>query len=519
MRTGFLIASAGVLAAWLPCDVFPWAGVGVLVLLAIDAGVSQYGLGVRRGLVVPALAIVLWISFGLLTGWDRATAVIQLGLAIVMMAIVILASREAPDGGVVRAFALGVSLLSVWAVWQAAFGLRFDLAHVAFLPVPLQEMARFKILTGRAFAALGQPGHLAVLLATIVPIGVNRIGTGRRRVFWAGVLALCLIGIVLTRSLLGAALAVLGSILGWEGRRSVVVEAGIAAALGCLVLVGLLRSDVTRLEPVRQRLENWKAAIWVWESAPVTGVGLGGFGQAALSYPGAMPNHPQHAHNLPLEWAAEMGVAGFALALLFLGWVARLAARSWRIDRGLAVAVIIVPIHNLFDFSLFGWGVAVPWAIIAGWVLATARQASFSDESDRRGPRTVALVLIAMIIVACCNATGATLERQAAGTPSPRTALLRAEEARTIAPWRLGPLETIARAAGDEPALASRALRDLERARWWRPYSPGLALQRALLALTIHDTPSAMEEAARAAAWAPPHSRIEEAARRLLGGH
>ena len=37
---------------------------------------------------------------------------------------------------------------------------------------------------------------------------------------------------------------------------------------------------VGELDPVRLRLDNWRTALWAWSGAPVTGVGVGGFGQA-----------------------------------------------------------------------------------------------------------------------------------------------------------------------------------------------------------------------------------------------
>ncbi|NOZ79007.1 MAG: O-antigen ligase family protein [Acidobacteria bacterium] len=522
METGILSGLAGLVAAWLPVEVFPWAGVLLIVVLAIDvaAGKTWRSPAGLRKMVAPSLALGLWVVLGLTVGWDRATAASELGLAAVAAAVFWRASRRSPTARMLEAFSLGVSLLSLWALWQVTFGLRADLASVGLLPGNLQGMARQKILTGRAFAALAQPGHLAALLATIVPLAVSRITAGRRRAFWMVLAGSCFFGIALTRSLLGAGLAIVGLVLGWTARRGVVWKVALAGALGCLVVVAALRTDVTRLEPVKQRIENWKAAAWVWGEAPVMGVGLGGFGQAALAYGGKTANHPQHAHCLPLEWGAEMGLAGAGLAFLLFFWVVRLATRCWRIDRGLAGAVLIVPLHNLFDFSLFGWGVAIPWVVLAGWALATARGEEGREErSAKAWVRAFAIGgLTSMALIAFLNAAGASLERQAARARSPRTALVLAERSRTVAPWRFAPVQTIGRAAGDDPALVDSAMRDLEAARWWRPHSPALAMRLAMLKLAAHDTPGAMEEAARAAAEAPPRSGLEAAAKSVLAG-
>ena len=46
-----------------------------------------------------------------------------------------------------------------------------------------------------------------------------------------------------------------------------------------VVVIG--RGDVVKLEPVKLRLDNWRTALWVWSEAPASGVGVGGFAQAA----------------------------------------------------------------------------------------------------------------------------------------------------------------------------------------------------------------------------------------------
>ena len=162
-----------------------------------------------------------------------------------------------------------------------------------------------------------------------------------------------------------------------------------------LAVVVVWRADVMQLEPVRLRLDNWRTALWVWSGSPAVGVGPGGFAQASQAVPFATGNRPRHAHSLPLEWLAEMGLIGgtaFVLAAVAL-W--RLLRRLWPLRPELAVAVAVVPVHNLVDFSLYSSGVALPWAALVGWAVASSRPTPPANPS----PRGRSLLILAATVI------------------------------------------------------------------------------------------------------------------------
>jgi putative inorganic carbon (hco3(-)) transporter len=78
------------------------------------------------------------------------------------------------------------------------------------------------------------------------------------------------------------------------------------------------------------RFDAWKAAIGMMEAHPLTGVGLGSFGQA---YPDFSSTRPHIAHNTLLQFGGENGViAALAYLMLILSTLNRL----WRNGRALA---------------------------------------------------------------------------------------------------------------------------------------------------------------------------------------
>lgn len=515
-----MTAVLGLAAAWFPVETAPWGGVAVAAILLVLLTVGRDLRLPRPTMRVLALFLPLglWTAAGLVTGWDRSAAVSELGLATIVVLVLLAASREQPSDAAVETLALGLTLLVAWALWQVAYGFSADLGAVSSVPQGMRAIVRQKILTGRAFASFTQPGHLAVLLATVATLAAGRIAGGSRRWLWAGVLLVSGIGILLARSPLGAGLALLGVLLAGSGRSRRIQWLALAGFAAVLVLLVGLRSDLGRMEPIRQRAQNWRQAVWVWRSAPIMGVGLGGFGQAALADPGPAANHPQHAHCLPLELLAELGPIGLGAVIAFYLWLARLAWKCRPRDPGLAAAILIVPVHNLFDFSLYMWGVAIPWALLVGWAVAEvhAPEVVILDPVAARRFRPLVIAGCGLVlVVAVLSATAATLERAASTVADPGRSSALAARALAMAPWRLRALQPLAAAAGS-PARLGAVIEELDRARRWRPHSPALALAAAEALTRVPDPPAAVAEAWSARAYAPPRSGIAAMSRDLL---
>lgn len=135
-----------------------------------------------------------------------------------------------------------------------------------------------------------------------------------------------------------------------------------------------------------QRLLIWKAAIDAIKTHPWLGVGLGNFHLFIQKFPpkglGAIP---PMAHNLYLEWGADLGVGG-SIAGLWYEWrwiktaLTLLRAKSQRLSTDLYAWVlggfgtfVAFIVHDWVDFMI-DHGVIVPLLLALGIVAAIATQ-------------------------------------------------------------------------------------------------------------------------------------------------
>jgi O-antigen ligase len=156
----------------------------------------------------------------------------------------------------------------------------------------------------------------------------------RVRLGAVAVAALSASGLVVVRSF-GGALALLvgaavasGVLLIARSRRLGLRLAGVGAAAGALVVgVALfVRGPAALLRSAGERLENWKAALAIFESHPLLGVGYMRFPAAYLVERSPESNLTRYAHSTPLEHLAETGLIGALLVVMAIGIGAR---RLW----------------------------------------------------------------------------------------------------------------------------------------------------------------------------------------------
>jgi hypothetical protein len=270
----------------------------------------------------------------------------------------------------------------------------------------------------------------------------------------------------------------------------------VLALAASLILVVTVRGDVQELEPVRLRVDNWRSAVWIWSTAPAPGVGFGGFGQAAQTVPFEVGNRPRHAHSMPLEWLAEAGPIGLLATVLFAIWLLKLIRDLWPRRPDLAVAVAVIPAHNLVDFSLYGSGVAAPWAVLVGWAVAERGRWKDREPAPANRPLVVA-VAAAIFAVAILQGTSQILESVATSALPPAVRFEQARAAHRVAPWRVDPVAAMAVAALDsrDANLTTAAASEIDDARWLTPRATSIADLRSLLAEARSEGPTALSEA------------------------
>jgi len=246
--------------------------------------------------------------------------------------------------------------------------------------------------SGRATGSFTHPNTLATFEALALPgaLALGLKGAAAVRPFALASFAVIFAGLALSLSR-GGLLAVagaLGMMLVWTPfRRTVVVATAIVLVLG--FAGGNPLGDTEQLQVFERRIESigysaggvdprfrlWEVTPQIIYDHPLVGVGANAFPDVAPRYGLLLENSGstyEHAHNIALTVAAEMGLFG----LLALGWIVvaltRELVRGYRrpgADRGVALAVaaafVAVALQGMVDYTLRS-------AIIPGVIFALA---------------------------------------------------------------------------------------------------------------------------------------------------
>jgi O-antigen ligase len=211
------------------------------------------------------------------------------------------------------------------------------------------------------------------------------------RLAGAGGLLLAAIVVALAQSRVGLALGlvVAGFLVYRVTQRPVAVAFGAAGAIGA----GLLAfgpGDGPASGFLHGREDTWNAAVETFLDRPLYGTGADAFlaGSARHQDGAAIV----FAHDLPLELAAELGVAGLVLALALyagtaqLAWITRMGPGAWLF----APAALGFLLASLVDWPWHLAGVGAIWALacgaLAGTRLSPAKLPGRSDLDTQGDP-------------------------------------------------------------------------------------------------------------------------------------
>jgi len=245
--------------------------------------------------------------------------------------------------------------------------------------------------TGRAEGSFGHPNTLATFEALALPgaLALGLAGPALLRPAALVSFALIFAGLVLSLSR-GGLLAVAGALLvmlAWSPFRRTVLVGGLVVLALALAGASPL-GDTQQAQVLSQRLSSvtysaggvdprfrlWEVTPQIIADHPLVGVGLNAFPEVAPRYGLFLGNSAtyEHAHNIVLTIAAELGLFGL-LPLLWLGAALLLVlVRGYRVspaDRGLVLAVaaafVALILQGMVDYTLRS-------AIIVGVVFAVA---------------------------------------------------------------------------------------------------------------------------------------------------
>jgi O-Antigen ligase len=465
------------------------------VCTASRVGIRQWLEGMTAGLAaVSVLGLLAYLQPGLLTdaGNEVANAAGRLSYPLGywngMGALFAVAAVLLAHGGVegqprmLRAAATALAPVALVGIWlaqsrggaaAAAIGLVILLATSADRP---RQSMSLVIGIAAAGALVGAGEGMDALR--------NGLGDAAMRADGDRMSMLAL-GVALLAG--SAAWALDGRGLSLEASRS--VRLGIVAVVGIALVAGAIAVDpVERFREFKRppdpasgtaatapdtssngRWQFWGAAVDAFESAPVAGVGAGGYEEYWARH-ASVPLFVRNPHSLTLQQAAELGSVG---VLLLLGFVSAIASAAWaRLrarregDGGVLIAVIAAAaVGAAVDWTWEIPAAFAPAVICAGLIAASAPRPRLRRDSYWLGAATVAAAWVAMVAGALVVLTEVELDqsRDAAAADRIGEGIHRAEQARTVMPWSAEPYTQLAlleERRGDIEA----ALRNLEEA-------------------------------------------------------
>jgi putative inorganic carbon (hco3(-)) transporter len=294
----------------------------------------------------------------------------------------------------------------------APFVVQWNTLKLAFIPTALYS--HFRLLVNDP----ANPNVMAGSLVLLLPLGIGLLMYAWSCLKnWERLLAggFVLFGgaiFLLTQSrgawlALAVALIVLVSLRGRWGW-ALALAAGLAvlllaARLGFSNIAGALVNSPT-LGGLDGRLEVWSRAIYMVQDFPFTGIGMGSFTEVAdRLYPFFLyaPGSVEHAHNLFLQVAVDLGLPGLLAWLAILLGCSFAAWRAYRSGRrvgdpwlaGLGASLLAIQaalvVHGLTDAVTWGMVRPAPLVWLVWAVCISAFLLSFGKSAEIHSNETV----------------------------------------------------------------------------------------------------------------------------------
>lgn len=279
-------------------------------------------------------------------------------------------------------------LAAAWFVVAYGFLQEWTIAHSIYQSTVVDPIRGKTLNYVRMVGPYENPNDLATFLMVTGLIAIDRL-TGplalRNRIQLT-VLALflsgCLIWVQSMGGLVGFA-AGMGVLLLANLRRRRqrlwLVGGAFLAVVLFFTLTGRHIREILTLADVasRERIVMWKTALAMIHAKPLLGHGVNTFMANYNHYAGDATLWPAYAHNCFLQIAAETGLVGLGLFLLFIGALAALVWKALRVGpapllTGFAAALVAFLIQSFFDTNLYALRQAVLFWTLSGVTLGLA---------------------------------------------------------------------------------------------------------------------------------------------------
>ena len=400
-------------------EMFAFTGWGVLAavggwrLLKAKQGRISPSSTAFAGLLfgMPAVVILLQQSFGITVPYFGVVA-IAIYYLLVSACIFLLGSfaaawfRNLPASSSAGTDIINGALKAF--VGLAAASALVGIAQYLHLPIPETFVSPVTQM-GTSYGNLRQPNLFALLcvlgLISLIALRATAYSVQRRSVGFTALLFMTLLlGVVLSTSRAGAVL--IGIVFLWGLMESWRSGKPIWAPLLALPLYLLLRYIAVQLDlegilpfygAQKQGLINtalegdyWRQIIWSksWaliQTHPIWGVGFGNLAYAMFTETLPVPMAPvtEHAHNIFLQLATELGLpvaAAWTLALAALFVRSRRALQTFG-GRATAVFLLTVLTHSLLEYPLWYAYFLLPFAFTLGVFAQLGKAVHAEDEA------------------------------------------------------------------------------------------------------------------------------------------
>lgn len=384
------------------------AAEGAVLFITVVVALRRLAVGKTPLPFVPellwAMGLLAWMLLSLYSAIDEGLAIkafMSLAGGIAFASVMLAVIRDSVDlRRILGFFVLICTFISLAAV---SSGSAFEASY------------RGTQVAGRLQGAFDHPNQLGALCAMAAPIAAALLFGARTfavRLVSAGALGLILaaLGLSLSRGAwLGAGLAfLLMLVMLREARRLIAALLIPIAIIGVLVwtaaaqrpeikVIGERARSFTTLSPYDARDEIWAEAIREIKDDPITGQGPGSFSVASERVGGgATTVKAVHAHNLWLNWAAEVGLPGVAFLTGLMVSLAFATARAGRLARargqprdrvlavGIAAGLLSVLGQGMVDYPMTNPVVHIAvWGLVGALLAAARPPESASSPSGR----------------------------------------------------------------------------------------------------------------------------------------
>ena len=378
----------------------PALGIGALIVCAPFAE-ARYAFGTsitvsKAALIGFVIALILHRTSLRVLG-EKPVRALLLAFGAVIAAIVLSALHAAHEDAVVRELLKWVEYAAVFAavvvgyaydpddrpIWTALIAI--GLFEAAAAARELLFGAASGVIVGghnipRVAGTLEGPNQFAGWLNLLLPVLFARM-LGDRNPWLVASVAACALAEVATLSRSGIVAAIAGGavvlIVTRPSRRvGLSFAAGAVIVAATLVAIGLSIglearffsvAEVPQPDHLGTRAILWAAALDLWRTSPLIGIGAGNF-----EFDLGLVGHPEvhtHANSLYLQALSETGLVGLGAVLYLIWTVIATFARSFS-RRALLIGVfagnIALMLHQIFDYLWFFPKVGVFWAILLG---------------------------------------------------------------------------------------------------------------------------------------------------------